>query len=154
MISKDTNNSLNVETQLIASLFEKSSISKQLQAIAEKILHSERISCDDALVLYEKADLNFVGMLANYVKTNKFGNQVFFNKNIHIEPSNVCVHKCKFCSYYREKDDRESWEYSLDEIATKLKTIPAEALTEVHIVGGCHPSRTSGYYCDLLRLVK
>ncbi|MBO4777205.1 MAG: aminofutalosine synthase MqnE [Bacteroidales bacterium] len=154
MISNDTNNSLNVEAQLIASLLVKSSVSKQLQEIAEKILHGERISCDDALVLFEKADLNFVGMLANYVKTKKFGNQVFFNKNIHIEPSNVCIHKCKFCSYYREKDDKESWEYSIDEIAAKLKTIPADALTEVHIVGGCHPSRTIDYYCDLLRLVK
>ena len=153
MISNDTN-TLNAETRLIASLLIKSSVSKQLQEIAEKILHDERISCDDALVLYEKTDLNFVGMLANYVKTKKFGNQVFFNKNIHIEPSNVCIHKCKFCSYYREKDDRESWEYSIDEIAAKLKTIPADALTEVHIVGGCHPSRTIDYYCDLLRLVK
>lgn len=138
----------------IQDIIVKTSIDKDLQAIAEKILHNERISCDDALLLYEKADLNFVGMLANYVKTQKFGNQVFFNKNIHVEPSNVCVHKCKFCSYYREKDDSESWEYSLDEIAEKLKTIPQSALTEVHIVGGCHPSRKIDYYCDLLQLVK
>ncbi|MBP5584650.1 MAG: aminofutalosine synthase MqnE [Bacteroidales bacterium] len=143
-----------MESSEIRDVIIRTSIGKDLQSIAAKILHNERISCDDALMLYEKADLNFVGMLANYVKTQKFGNQVFFNKNIHIEPSNVCVHKCKFCSYYREKDDRESWEYSIDEIAAKLKTIPADALTEVHIVGGCHPSRTIDYYCDLLRLVK
>lgn len=143
-----------MESSEIRDIIIRTSIKKDLQYIAEKILHDERISCDDALVLYEKADLNLVGMLANYVKTKKFGNQVFFNKNIHIEPSNVCIHKCKFCSYYREKDDKESWEYSIDEIAAKLKTIPADALTEVHIVGGCHPSRTIDYYCDLLHLVK
>ncbi len=130
------------------------SIGKDLQIIAEKVFQNERISCDDALLLYEKADLNFVGMLANYVKNQKFGNKVFFNKNIHVEPSNVCVHKCKFCSYYREEKDSESWEYSIEEIAEKLKTIPPQALTEVHIVGGCHPTRKIEYYCDLLRLVK
>ncbi len=127
---------------------------KYLLAIAAKVFEKERLSCEDALYLYKSADLNFVGMLANYVKTEKFGNAVFFNKNIHVEPSNVCVHKCKFCSYYREKDDTESWEYSLEEIAEKLKLIPASALTEVHIVGGCHPTRTIDYYCDLLKLVK
>ncbi|MCQ2960508.1 MAG: aminofutalosine synthase MqnE [Bacteroidales bacterium] len=138
----------------IQDIMLKTSVNGDLQKIAEKVLQNERISCDDALLLYEKADLNFVGMLANYVKNQKFGSSVFFNKNIHVEPSNVCVHKCKFCSYYREKEDADSWEYTLDEIAEKLRVIPKEALTEVHIVGGCHPSRKIEYYCSLLQLVK
>lgn len=138
----------------IQDILGKTAIDSDLQNIAEKVLHDERISCEDALTLYEKADLNFVGILANYVKTKKFGNAVFFNKNIHVEPSNVCVHKCKFCSYYREQNASGSWEYSLEEIETQLRKVPHDALTEVHIVGGCHPTRKIDYYCDLLRLVK
>lgn len=132
----------------------KTTIDKDLHKIAEKVFHEERLSCEEALLLYEKADLNFVGVLANYVKTKKFGNTVFFNKNIHVEPSNVCVHKCKFCSYYRDLHAEGSWEYSLDDVSKQLRTVPQDALTEVHIVGGCHPTRKLDYYCDLLRLVK
>ncbi len=138
----------------IQDIIGKTSIDVDLQRIANKVLHDERISCEDALLLYEKADLNFVGILANYVKTKTFGNSVFFNKNIHVEPSNVCVHKCKFCSYYREQNATDSWEYSLEEIEAQLRNVPHDALTEVHIVGGCHPTRTIDYYCDLLQMVK
>ncbi len=138
----------------IKDLLVKASLDGDLQKIAEKVINGERISCDDALVLYQKADLNLVGMLANHIKTKKYGTDVFFNKNIHIEPSNVCVHKCKFCSYYREPGAPGFWEYSLNEIEQKLRTIPSESLTEVHIVGGCHPTRKLDYYCDLLSLTK
>ncbi len=138
----------------IRDIVGKTAISSDLQVIAQKVLNEERISCEDALYLYEHANLNFVGMLANYVKTKKYGDKVFFNKNIHVEPSNVCVHKCKFCSYYREEKSEGSWEYSIEDIAKQLQTVPQEALTEVHIVGGCHPARKIDYYCDLLRTVK
>ncbi len=140
--------------QELQDIIHKIVSNEELLTIAEKVFNNERITTDDALLLYEKADLNFVGMLAHYVKTQKFGDQVFFNKNIHIEPSNVCVHKCKFCSYYREKDDSESWEFTTDEIEEKLKQIPQDIITEIHIVGGCHPSRKIDYYSDLLQLVK
>lgn len=143
-----------MNTAEIQDIIVKTSVGKDLQSIADKVFQEERITCDEALKLYEKADLNFVGLLANFVKTKKFGSSVFFNKNIHVEPSNVCVHKCRFCSYYRESGSQESWEYSIEEIAEQLRTIPAEALTEVHIVGGCHPTRTIDYYCDLLKTVK
>jgi len=138
----------------IKDIVSRVSVNPDLRKIASKVLENERISCDDALLLYEKADLNFVGMLAHYVKTQKFGDKVFFNKNIHVEPSNVCVHKCKFCSYYREEKSEGSWEYSIDEISESLKKIPQGALTEVHIVGGCHPNRKIDYYCNLLQTVK
>lgn len=140
--------------QDLQDIIHKIVANEDLLKIADKVFNNERITTDDALFLFEKADLNFVGMLAHYIKTQKFGDQVFFNKNIHIEPSNVCVHKCKFCSYYREKDDSESWEFTLDEIEEKLKQIPLNSITEIHIVGGCHPSRKIDYYCDLLKLVK
>lgn len=138
----------------IQSIFHKSQLSSDFQKIADKVFNQERLSCEDALMLYEKADLNFVGILANYVKMTKFGNRVFFNKNIHVEPSNVCVHKCKFCSYYREEKSEGSWEYTIEEIANKLQTIPKDALTEVHVVGGCHPTRKIDYYCNLLLTIK
>jgi len=127
---------------------------KDLLRIADTVLAGGRISVDDALFLYETANLNFVGLLANYVKIRMYGDNVYFNKNIHVEPSNVCIHHCRFCSYYRELGQEGSWEYSIEDIADNLKKIPAGSITEVHVVGGCHPTRKLDYYCDLLRVIK
>ncbi|MBR6266506.1 MAG: hypothetical protein IKR66_07945 [Bacteroidales bacterium] len=73
-----------MNTAEIQDIIVKTSVGKDLQSIADKVFQEERITCDEALKLYEKADLNFVGLLANFVKTKKFGSSVFFNKNIHV----------------------------------------------------------------------
>jgi aminodeoxyfutalosine synthase len=92
-------------------------IAQNLIAIEEKVLANIRISTDECLYLYEHADLGFVGKLANIVRERKNGNYTFFNRNFHIEPTNICVFDCKFCSYSRLlKQKEEGWELSEEQI--------------------------------------
>ena len=89
-----------------------------LQRIAHKVASGERITEGDALRLYEEADLSFVGALANFIRERKHGDATFFNRNFHIEPTNLCIYTCKFCSYSRLIKQRgdHSWEYTMDDM--------------------------------------
>ena len=90
-------------------------ISPSLQAIAQKVKNGQRISDEDGLILFNEASLGCVGSLANQVKERLHGDKVFFNRNFHIEPTNVCVFSCNFCSYSRLYAKREDgWELSID----------------------------------------
>src|ERR1700741_1745180 len=112
----------------------------ELKKITEKVIAGERISFDEGVLLYEKGELGFLGSLANFVKEKKNGNKVYFNRNIHIEPTNICVFDCKFCSYSRLLKQKEgSWELSEEEILNIIKSYENKPITEVHIVGGLHP---------------
>lgn len=139
---------------LYNSIVQNSSASSDIKAIALKILAGNRITTDEALVLYQKAPLGLLGMLAFAVKENKTGRKVFFNRNFHIEPTNVCVNNCRFCSYKKPKGDAQAWELSLDEILHQVKRYKDSHATECHIVGGVHPDRDIDYYCNLIREVK
>lgn len=139
---------------LYNSIVQNSSASSDIKAIAQKILAGNRIATDEALVLYQKAPLGLLGMLAFAVKENKTGRKVFFNRNFHIEPTNVCVNNCRFCSYKKPKGDAQAWELSLDEILHQVKRYKDSHATECHIVGGVHPDRDIDYYCNLIREVK
>ena len=139
---------------LYNSIVQNSSASSDIKAIAQKILADNRITTDEALVLYQKAPLGLLGMLAFAVKENKTGRKVFFNRNFHIEPTNVCVNNCRFCSYKKPKGDAQAWELSLDEILHQVKRYKDSHATECHIVGGVHPDRDIDYYCNLIREVK
>jgi aminodeoxyfutalosine synthase len=72
-----------------------------LKQIAEKVLNSERITFDEGVLLYEEGELGYLGVLANYIREKRHGNKTYFNRNFHIEPTNLCVYDCKFCSYSR-----------------------------------------------------
>lgn len=127
----------------------------ELRKIAQKVLDSVRISTDEGLLLYEKASLGFLGFLANYVREKKNGDKVYFNRNIHIEPTNICVYDCKFCSYSRLlKHKEEGWELSENEILDKIRSYQNEPITEVHIVGGVHPKMGLHYFATLIKKVK
>lgn len=127
----------------------------ELQAIADKIYAGERLSKEDGLLLFEKADLPFVGALANYVREKLHGNKVYFNRNFHIEPTNVCVFSCNFCSYSRLYAHREEgWELSLDDMLNIVKKYDGQPVTEVHIVGGVHPKMNLYFFVDLLKAIK
>src|ERR1700741_3420236 len=93
------------------SLLKNSNYSPELKAIAEKVFKGERISFDEGVTLYKKAELGFLGTLANFVREKKSGNHVYFNHNFHVEPTNICVYSCAFCSYSRLLKQREQgWE--------------------------------------------
>ena len=126
-----------------------------LQRIGRKILNDERISFDDGVILFERGSLAYLGALANYVREKKHGDKTYFNRNFHIEPTNVCVFSCKFCSYsrlYAHKE--EGWELSIDQMLDIVKSYDGKPVTEVHIVGGVHPKMTLSFFIDLLKAIK
>lgn len=128
---------------------------KELRTIAEKIANNTRISFNDGVLLFEKGSLPFLGALANYVREKKHGDITYFNRNFHIEPTNVCVFSCKFCSYsklYAHKE--EGWELTVEQMLNIVKSYDGKAVTEVHIVGGVHPKMNLAFFAELLRAIK
>lgn len=138
----------------LTSYLVKSKVSEPFNSIAEKVLDGKRINVEEAILLYEYADLGFLSMLANYVRQKKNSDYVFFNKNFHIEPTNTCIYNCRFCSYHKEAGDPESWEMSLDQISNITKEYQGKSITEVHIVGGVHPKWDLNYYGKMIQSVK
>lgn len=141
----------------IKSILSKANLDSQLTTIADKILEGQRISENDGITLFEKGELGFLGALANYVKETKHGNTVFFNRNFHIEPTNICVFDCKFCAYskkLREKGDYDAWELSSKEILDIVKSYDNQPVTEAHIVGGVHPKMGLHYFAELIKDIK
>jgi len=132
-----------------------SNLDTKFKAIAQKVLDGERITFDESVFLYEKGELAYLGSLANYIKEKRHGNKVFFNRNFHVEPTNICVFDCKFCSYSRLlKQNTEGWELSEDEILEIVKNYEGKPITEVHIVGGVHPKMGLHYFASLIKKVK
>ena len=127
-----------------------------LSVIAQKVKNGERISDTEGVLLYEKADLSFVGALANYVRERKNGDNTYFNRNFHIEPTNLCIYTCKFCSYSRLIKQRgdNSWEYTMDDMMNIVKSYDDKPVTEVHIVGGVLPQYDLKFYLDFFRKIK
>ena len=126
-----------------------------LQKIGNKVILNERISFDEGVYLFEKASLPYVGALANWKRESLHGNKTYFNKNFHIEPTNVCVFSCKFCSYsklYAHKE--EGWELTIDHMLDIVKSYDGKPVTEVHIVGGVHPKLTLPFFLELMRAIK
>lgn len=126
----------------------------ELKAIANKVLQQERLTEADALTLYKRADVSVLGVLASVVRNRLHGNKAFFNRNIHIEPTNICLYNCKFCSYSRKEGEEGSWEYNIDQMVEKVNKYPKGAITEVHIVGGVHPNRDVYYYGKMVNAIK
>jgi len=126
-----------------------------LKIIGQKILQNERISFDDGVALFEKSSLPYVGALANWKRNELHGDITYFNRNFHIEPTNVCVFSCKFCSYsklYAHKE--EGWELTIDQMMDIVRSYDGKPVTEVHIVGGVHPKLTLAFFLDLMRAIK
>lgn len=122
--------------------------------IAKKILSGQRISPEECLCLYEDFETGSLAILADRVRKKINGNYIYFNRNIHLEPTNICIHNCLFCSYSRKTGEEGAWEHSLDEIKKILQQHKYEEISEIHIVGGVHPQRTVNYYAELIGLVR
>lgn len=147
-------NMRNTPQDLIAIL-NNMSISSDLRKVADKVLNNERVSFDDGVLLYEKGELGFVGALANYIRNTKHGDKTYFNRNFHIEPTNICVFDCKFCSYSKLlKHKHEAWEMSMEQMLDIVRSYKDKPVTEVHIVGGVHPKMGLTFFGDLIKAVK
>ena len=128
---------------------------KRLKRVAEKIIANERISEEEGLLLFERGSLPFLGALSNHVRERKHGDNTYFNRNFHIEPTNVCVFACKFCSYSRLYAQREDgWELSIEQMLDIIRKYEGKPVTEVHIVGGVHPKMNLDFFCELLQKIK
>jgi aminodeoxyfutalosine synthase len=139
----------------VETLLQDSRLDKELKIIGEKVISSERLTPEEGVLLFEKGELGFLGALANLVRVRKHGDKTFFNRNFHIEPTNVCVFTCKFCSYSRLYKNREDgWELSIDEMLDIVKKYDNQPVTEVHIVGGVHPKMNMDYFCELIEKIK
>lgn len=137
------------------SILQQAEKDERLKAIAGKVYNNQRITDEEGLYLFEKGELPFVGQLANFIRERKHGDLTYFNRNFHIEPTNVCVFSCKFCSYSRLYAHRdEGWELSIDQMVDIVKSYDGKPVTEVHIVGGVHPKMDMKYFIELIQKIK
>lgn len=126
-----------------------------LKNAGEKILAGERINFDEGVMLFEKGSLPYLGALANWMREKMHGNKTYFNRNFHIEPTNVCVFSCAFCAYSRLYAHREEgWELSIEQMLDMVKKYDGKPITEVHIVGGVHPKMNLDFFAELLQKIK
>ena len=129
-------------------------IPSSLRAIAEKVERNERINDRDALTLYQANDLNALGILASLVRERKNGNIATYILNRYINYSNICVLSCQFCAFAAKKRDAHAFEHSIEEIVAAVQDALGSGITEVHMVGGLHPSLGSEWYLELLRRLR
>jgi aminodeoxyfutalosine synthase len=125
-----------------------------LRPLVDKIVRGGRVTPDEALTLYDKAPLGLLGLLASRIKEAKSGKSVFYNRNFHIEPTNICAYRCKFCSYRRPADAPDAWRHSPQEILAQAAAYRGTGVTEVHIVGGADPLCDLRDYLDLIRRIR
>jgi len=136
-------------------LINDAALSEPLRKIAVKVLNAERITFDEGVYLYEHGELSYLGLLANFIRERLHGDKTYFNRNFHIEPTNLCVYTCNFCSYSRLIKQREDgWEMSVDAMIDVLKNYDDEPVTEVHITGGVVPKQNLDFYADFFRKAK
>ena len=126
----------------------------ELRDIYDKVVAGERISEADALRLFESKDLNAVGAIADFARQGKVGNRASYIVNRYVNYSNYCILSCQFCSFARKKRDADGFQFSVEEIVGKAREALKLGITELHIVGGLHPSLLFSYYTDMLRALK
>jgi aminodeoxyfutalosine synthase len=121
-----------------------------LTPIAQKVANYERLSLEDGQTLYASRDIHSIGRLANHVRTRLHNNRTYFNRNRHINYTNICALSCKFCSFYRKKGEDGAYEMPVEQVVATAAKAAAAGATEVHIVGGLHPWLKFDYYTDML----
>lgn len=127
---------------------------QKVNDIVASLRRGERLSADDALVLWREAPLWLLGELATECKVKKSGRRVYYNRNVHLEPSNICLFNCEFCSFRRKEGDPDAWAMTMDEIEARAAELRSADITEVHIVGGVHPKHDLDSYVEMVRRVK
>jgi aminodeoxyfutalosine synthase len=127
-----------------------------LEKIEDKIFSGKRLTERDALKLFEIQDIFFLGRLASFVAEKKNGNNAYFIRNRHINPTNICVNRCRFCAFSRSAGQKGAFELTIEEIVDKLRplALTARPISEVHIVGGLHPDWPFEYYLEMVSTIK
>jgi len=125
-----------------------------LLPIAEKVLAHDELAHDDGIALYNSRDIHSIGRLASIVRHRLHGNKAFYNRNRHINYTNLCALSCKFCSFYRKRGEEGAYEMTLDQILAAATQAADSGATEIHIVGGLHPWLKFDYYLDMLRGIR
>ncbi|MCB9080885.1 MAG: aminofutalosine synthase MqnE [Lewinellaceae bacterium] len=139
----------------VDTLIQDPTLSAPLRQIAEKVKAGERITEEEGLRLFEEGELGYLGTLANFMREKRHGDRTYFNRNFHIEPTNICLYTCTFCSYSRLiKQRQEGWEYTMEEIMDIVRKYDGQPVTEVHIVGGVLPQYDVAFYSELFRQIK
>lgn len=142
-------------TEKLNFLIQEKSLDTGLKQIAQKVLQGERVSFEDGVVLYERGELGYLGVLANYIREKRHGDYTYFNRNFHIEPTNVCVYDCKFCAYSRLIKERDQgWEMDVAGMMDIIRKYDDEPVTEVHITGGVVPKQNLDFYADFFKQCK
>ena len=139
-----------VYTSSIASLL----VPQDLKPIYEKVKAGVRIDEAEALFLFRHNDLNALGMIANLIRIRKNGNVATYIRNLYVNYSNLCILSCQFCAFGAKKRDAHAFEFTIDEIATTVRGALEQGITEVHMVGGLHPTLPAQWYLDLLGTLK
>ena len=121
-----------------------------LRPVARKVSAGERLSIDDGLALYASRDVHAIGRLANLVRERLHGDKAFYNRNRHINYTNVCALSCKFCSFYRKRGEDGAYEMPVEQVIATASRAAEAGATEVHIVGGLHPWLKFDYYLEIL----
>lgn len=139
----------------LATILNDPDLEPALKKIAEKVESGNRITPEEGTLLFERGSLAYLGALANNIREKKHGNKTYFNRNFHLEPTNVCLYTCTFCSYSRLiKKRSEGWEYTMEEMIDLIKKYDDQPVTEVHIVGGVLPQYDLKFYQDLFKAIK
>jgi len=121
--------------------------------IAEKLLSGERITFQEGLHLYEKTETGLLAVMAGYVRHKLNGSRVFYIKNAHLEPTNICIYDCQFCSFSKKMGETGSWNYTYDDVDKIVRNMK-EDITEIHITGGTHPEASLAGYELLIKQVR
>lgn len=127
---------------------------EEIDIIVDKVSNNSRISIEEAIILYENLPLFELANLAIARKRESSGEMVFYNKNFHVEPTNICLYRCKFCSYRKNEGQEGGWNMSFDEITDYINQRLTPQITEIHLVGGVNSTHTLDHYCNVISHIR
>src|SRR6478735_6399205 len=129
-------------------------VDRALWPVAERVLAGEALSQADGEALFGSRDVHAIGRMANVARERLHGRVAYYNRNRHINYTNVCALSCKFCSFYRKRGEEGAYEMPLEQVIETAVKAQQNGATEVHVVGGLHPWLKFDYYLDMLRGIR
>ncbi|MEZ6044625.1 MAG: aminofutalosine synthase MqnE [Planctomycetaceae bacterium] len=130
-----------------------SSSNNMLEQIREKVQAGERVSVDEGLFLEQEVDLLTLGELANQIRERKNGNYAYYNTNIHLNPTNVCVYRCDFCAFRADLRDEKAYTFTDEMVRERVEEARSQGATEIHVVGGLHHQKKFDWYLNIVRVI-